>query len=230
MELHSTYQLTLMTSSCSLSTSFTSQSSSAKVSADFNQKDRKPKPKNQSQIKTNQTSQSSDSDGSFFILETVDSESFGSAHDLKPQKHASRQEIRESSLPQHLQGCEDEQGSAKLRPAQPLMSCNPNPQMCASTEASTESSYEWLVENQSEHQARDCNPIERVSVPGMENSFCFNCKYGTFADTVDNRQYWLSQQDYKALLAGVCHGCLLRRLHNGKLQFSLEKFHTAYSK
>lgn len=223
-------QLTPKTSSSSLSDSFTSQSSWEKVYTDSScATARKPQPKSQSKVQTSQTSKSSESDGSFFILETLGSDCFDSAHDPVQQNHTSQQEIREWSSPQHLQGFGVEQVSVKPAPKKPLTSLKPNPQLCSSTEHSTESSYEVLVENQDLHQTSDNNPTEKASVPEM-NRLCFNCKYGTFADIASERQYWLSQQDYKALLAGVCHGCLLKRLHSGKSQFELKKHQTAHSK
>lgn len=223
-------QLTPKTSSSALCDSFTSQSSWEKVYTDSScATARKPQPKSQSKVQTSQSSKSSESNGSFFILETLGSECFDSARDPVQQNHTSQQEIREWSSPQHLQGCGVEQVSVKPAPKKPLTSLKSNPQLCSSTEHSTESSYEVLVENQDLHQISDNNPTEKACVPEI-NRLCFNCKYGTFADIASERQYWLSQQDYKALLAGVCHGCLLKRLHSGKSQFELKKHQTAHSK
>lgn len=222
-------QLTLKTSSSSLSDSFTSQSSWEKVYADFGSAAAKePQPKSQSKVQTSQTSKSSESNGSFFILETVESECFDSARDPVQQNHTSQQEIREWSSPQQLQGFTLEQVSVKPAPKKPLTSLKPNPQLCSSTE---QSSYEVLAENEDLHQTSNHNPTEKASVPEM-NRLCFSCKNGAFADIASERQYWLSQQDYEALLAGVCHGCLLKRLHGGKSEFKLQKHQTqtAHSK
>lgn len=203
-------QLTPKTSSSSLSDSFTSQSSWEKVSTDFGYATAR---KTQS---SSQTGNSSESDGSFFLVETVDSDCFDLARCPMQQNHTSQQEIRDSSLPQHLRGFGVEQISARPAPKKALTSLKPNPQQCTSTEPSTESSYELLVENQDQHQTE------------VKNRLCFNCKYGTFANIAIERQYQLSQQDYKALLAGVCHGCLLKRLHSKK--FKLKKHQTVHSK
>lgn len=215
-------QLISKTPSSSLSDSFTSQSSWEKVPADFND------PKSQTKVETSQTKKSSESDGSFFLLETMDSECFDSACDLMQQNHASEQQIRESSSPQCLQGVRVEQVSVKPVSKKPLTSLKPNPPQCTSTEPYTESSYEVLVGNEDHHQTSNDNHTENACVPEKNNNLCFNCKYGTFAATANQRQYWLSQQDYKALLAGVCNGCLLKRLHSGKSQFELKEHQTVH--
>lgn len=222
-------QLTPKTSSSSLSDSFTSQSSWEKVPTDFSYAPaKKPQPKIQSKVETSQTGRSSESDGSFFLLETVDCDCFDLACDPMQQNHTSQQEIRDS--PQHLQGLGVEQVSVRAAPKKALMSLKPNPQLCASTEPSTESSFEFLVENQDERQTSNDNLKEKVNIAEMKNRLCFNCKHGTFANIANERQYQLSQQDYKALLAGVCHGCLLKRLHSEKSKFKLKEHQTAHSK
>lgn len=224
-------QLTPKTSSSSLSDSFTSQSSWEKVSPEFGYATaRKPQPKTQSKVESSQTGKSSESDGSFFLLETVDSDCFDLACDSMQQNRTSQQEIRDLSSPQHLQGFGVEQVSVRPEPKKALTSLKPNPQVCTSTEPSTESSFEFLVENQDEHQTSNNNPNEKVSIAKMKNHLCFNCKYGTFANIASERQYELSQQDYKALLAGVCHDCLLKRLHSEKAAFKLKNHQTAHSK
>lgn len=224
-------QLTPKTSPSSLSDSFTSQSSWEKVSADFGYASaRKSQPKTQSKVETSQTGKSSESDGSFFLLETVDTDCFDLACDLPQQNHTSQQEIRDSSSPQHLQGFGVEQDSVRPASKKALTSFKPNPQQCTSTEPSAESSYEFLVENQDQHQTSNDNLNEKVIAAEMKNCLCFNCKYGTFANVAIERQYQLSQQDYKALLAGICHGCLLMRLHSEKSEFKLKKHQIAHSK
>lgn len=224
-------QLTPKTPSSSLSDSFTSQSSWEKVSTQFGYAAaQKPQPKTQSKVETNQSGKSSESDGSFFLLETVDSDCFDLARDPMQQNHTSQQEIRDSSSPQHLQGFGFEQVSVRPEPKKALPSLKPNPQLCTSTEPSTESSFEFLVENHDEHQTSDHNPREKVSATEMKNHLCFNCKYGTFVNIANERQHRLSQQDYEALLAGVCHGCLLKRLHSEKAAFQLKKHQTAHSR
>lgn len=224
-------QLTPKTSSSSLNDSFTSQSSWEKISTKFGYATaRKPQPKIQSKVETSQTGKSSESDESFFLLETVDSDCFDLAHDPTQQNLTSQQEIRGSSSPQHLQSFRVEQAPVRPAPKTALTNLKPNPQLCTSTEPYTESSFDFLVENQDERQTSDNNPNEKASIAEIKNPLCFNCKYETFANIANERQYLLSQQDYKALLAGVCHGCLLKRLHSEKSEFKLKKHQTAHSK
>lgn len=238
-------QLTLRTSSSSLSDSFSSQSSWEKISVDLNSPTvRKPQPNSLSTAGTGQSSKSPESDGSFFLLKTLDSESTDSAHDPTHKYHTSRQESRDLSMPRPLESLhvdpnmDTEVDSVSVKPASriSLVTPHPNlsqfvPEQCASTDTSTESSFEMLEENQSRHQYSDSTSTEKANVPQRKNPLCYNCiKQSTVADVVPERQYCLSQQDYQALLAGVCHECLLKRLHSGKSQFKLKKHRTAYSK
>lgn len=237
-------QLTLRTSSSSLSDSFSSQSSWEKISVDLNSPTvRKPQPNSLSKAGTSQSSKSPESDLSG-LLETLDSESTDSAHDSTHKNHTSRRESRDLSMPRPLESLhvdpnmDTDVDSVSVKPASriSLVTPHPNlsqfvPEQCASTDTSTESSFEMLEENQSRHQYSDSTSIEKANVPQMKNPLCYNCiKQSTVAGVVPERQYWLSQQDYQALLAGVCHECLLKRLHSGKSQFKLKKHRTAYSK
>ncbi|KAJ3585405.1 hypothetical protein NHX12_014124 [Muraenolepis orangiensis] len=43
------------------------------------------------------------------------------------------------------------------------------------------------------------------------------------------RQYLLTEGDYRALLAGVCHDCLLKRLQSSETKFKLKEHNKAYS-
>uniref|UniRef100_A0A8C4IFD1 Alpha-type protein kinase domain-containing protein n=1 Tax=Dicentrarchus labrax TaxID=13489 RepID=A0A8C4IFD1_DICLA len=84
------------------------------------------------------------------------------------------------------------------------------PEQCVSTETSTESSFEMLEENQSGHQGSKVTSTEKVNVPQTKNPLCYSClKHNPVAGVVPERQFMLSQQDYQALLSGVCHECAL---------------------
>ncbi|XP_035531732.1 alpha-protein kinase 1 [Morone saxatilis] len=234
-------QLNFRTSSSSLSDSFSSQSSWEKISADLNS------PTNRNPLLNSLskagTSQSNKSDGSFFLLETLGSETSDSAHDPTHKNHTSGWESGASSIPRPLQSLNvgpkmhTEAVSVFLKPAteNSLATPHPNhsqfvPEQCASTETSTKSSFEMLEENLSGHQGSKVTSIEKVNVPQTKNPLCYSClKHSPVAGVVPERQFWLSQQDYQALLAGVCHECLLKRLHSDKTQFKLKKHRTAYS-
>lgn len=229
-------QLSLRTSFTSLSDSFSSQSSWEKV--DFNPTEVK---KNQtsglSKVGTGQSQMSQGSDGSFCILEALDSESTDSALDPAHKSHTSQWECRDLNRPQPLEShhidpnMDTEVDSVSVHPASKTAGVHPNlsqftPEQLASTKASTESSFEMLRENQ-----RRCSSTENGNTPQRTNPSCYNCINGsTVAGVVPERQYSLSQQDYQALLAGVCHECLLMRFHSDKIQFKLQKYRSAYSK
>ncbi|XP_018529772.1 alpha-protein kinase 1 isoform X1 [Lates calcarifer] len=232
-------QLTLKTSSSSLSDSFSSQSSWEKISADLNSPtDRKPQPSSLSKAGTNQSSKSSESDGSFFLMETLDSATSDLAHDPMYKNHTSRGEFRASSKPQPLESlnidpnADTEIDSVSVKPAakSPLATPHPNLSQYASTKTSTESSFEMLEENQSEHQHNEVSITEKVNVSHRKNPLCYSClNHSTVGSVVPKRQYLLSQQDYQALLAGVCNECLLKRLHSDKTQFKLKEHKTVHS-
>lgn len=229
-------QLTLRTSSSSLSGSFSSQSSWEKISTDLNPPTvRKPQPHGLSKAGT----KSPGSDENFFVLETLDSENMDSAHDHTHKKHTSQQESRDLSMSSPLQSLrvdpnmDTEVDSVAGKPASKMSSAiqHPNPpgfvpEQCASTD----SSFDMLEEKQS-GQCSNGTSTEKANVRQRKNTLCYNCiKHNTAACGVPEGQYWLSQQDYQALLAGVCHECLLKRLHSDMTQFKLKKHRTACSK
>ncbi|XP_069578865.1 alpha-protein kinase 1 [Brachyistius frenatus] len=159
-------QLTLTTSSSSLGDSFGSGSSWEKISSDLNSP---TYVKPQQKTGTGRSSKSPDSDGSFFLLETLDSET-------------------------------------------------------------SESSFEMLEVNQSGHQHEKEALTEKVNVSQRKNPSCYSClNLSDVAGVVPVRQFLLSRQDYHALLAGVCHECLLKRLHSDKTQFKLKKHRIAHN-
>lgn len=224
-------QLALNMSSSPLSDSFGSQSSWEKISADLNAlTTRNPRPNCWSKAETSQNGKSSESDRGYFLLETLDSECPDSAHDLMRQNHKSQQENRELSSQHPLEGLKVDRVSVKPASKISLVSPKSNPGARTSTETSTESSFEVLAENQNGHRPSDDSSTEKASVPPVKNPSCYECNDRTFADVAPERQYWLSQQDFKALLAGVCNDCLLNRLNSSKSQFKLKKHRTAHSK
>ncbi|XP_056432102.1 alpha-protein kinase 1 [Gadus chalcogrammus] len=81
-------------------------------------------------------------------------------------------------------------------------------------------------------------PESPADVPGPEatrraserNAACWSCREpGALASPQPGKQYVLTEQDYHALLAGVCHDCLLRRLQSGGTKFKLKDHFKAYS-
>nr|XP_020471920.1 alpha-protein kinase 1 isoform X3 [Monopterus albus] len=222
---HSLSQLNLKTSSSSFSDSFSSQSSWEKVSADLSfPANRKPQPNSLSKAGSDECSKSPDSDGSFFLLETLDSETSDSPQDPKYKSHTSGRQYGASSKPPP-NGAPDmntEIDSVFVKPAIKNSFATPEPNLPQCT--STESSFEMLEEN---HQHSEAPSTENANVPQRKNPLCYSClKHNT---AVPKRQYSLSHQDYQALLAGVCHECLLKRLHSNKTQFKLKEHRTAYS-
>lgn len=218
--LESLSQLVLKTSSSSLGGSFGSRSSWEK--ADLNPS-AATKPVSFLNAGMGQRSKSADSDGSFQFLETLDSESADSAGDdlSRPQPLGSHRAISAHS--------------ASLKPA-PVGAPHPNspppvPGQLASTETSTDSSFQMLREGPMEPQSSDGASAGEESAPERRNRLCYRCvNGGAAAAMVPERQYSLSQQDYQALLAGVCHDCMLKRFYSEKIQFKLKKHRTAHSK
>lgn len=220
--LGSLSQLVLRTSSSSLGGSFGSQSSWEKV--DLN---RSAAAKQVSFFNRGmgQRTTSADSDGSFQFLETLDSESAESAG-----HHAPQGDFKDLSGPQLLAN------SACLKPvpmgAPQSTSTQPVPGPLASTETSTESSFGMLQEGPVELQSGNGAPASEESAPERRNRLCYRCVNdgGAAAGVDPERRYSLSQQDYQALLAGVCHDCMLKRFHSENTQFKLKKHGTAHSK
>ncbi|XP_054457865.1 alpha-protein kinase 1 isoform X2 [Anoplopoma fimbria] len=236
-------QLALRTTSSSLNDSFGSQSSWEKISVDQNSPtNRKPQPSIPSKAGTSQNSKSPESDRSFFLLETVDSETNDSAHDLTHKNHMSGRESRDLFKPRPLESLNvdpimhNEVDSVSVKPDTKNSLATPNPnffqfaqEQCASTETSTGGSFEMLGEHQSGDHHAEVTSSENGNAPQMKNPSCYSClKHSTVADEPES-PYLLSQQDYQALLAGVCHECLLKRLHSDKTQFKLKTHRTAHS-
>nr|XP_061811031.1 alpha-protein kinase 1-like [Nerophis lumbriciformis] len=87
---------------------------------------------------------------------------------------------------------------------------------CNTTEPSTENS--------------DGTPEELIIGPQASNPWCNSCVKSSFLASVGSaRQYSLSQEDYRSLLAGVCHDCLLKRLGSEKTKFKLEHYDIAHN-
>uniref|UniRef100_A0A669DL39 Alpha kinase 1 n=1 Tax=Oreochromis niloticus TaxID=8128 RepID=A0A669DL39_ORENI len=216
-----------ITSSCSLGDSFGSQSSWEKLSADLNSSTyRNPQPSSISKAGTCQNSDSPDSDGSFFICETVDFETNDS-----PSDHMSKnQKIRALSKPQPIKSPKVYQNvETEVQPAtNSTIAMQNNPSQAVTellpvTETSTKSSFEVLEVNQS-----CCQQTAVQNVPQKKNSMCYSClDPSTVADAVPMKPFLLSQRDYQALLAGICNDCLLKRLHNDEKKFKLEQYKSA---
>ncbi|XP_041841360.1 alpha-protein kinase 1 [Melanotaenia boesemani] len=232
-------QLTLKTLSSSLGDSFGSQSSWEKISDEHNSPmNTKPQPSNLPKAGTIQGHKSPDSDESFFVMETLDLETDDLAH-VTYKNHKSAQVVKASPKPQPLQSRDVyldtklETDSVPAKPATSKASVAPCKQSQAvpnqyeATETSTESSFELLEveENQNGHQPNSVTSTENKKVPEM-NPLCYSCLNPS---KVAVQQFLLSQQDYQALLAGVCHDCLLRRLYSDKRKFQLSEHQTAYS-
>ncbi|XP_034712592.1 alpha-protein kinase 1 [Etheostoma cragini] len=220
-------QLALRTS---LSDSFSSQSSWEKLSADLNSPTKRKSQPSSLEAGSVQSSKSADSDGSFFLLETLDSEINDSAHDPTHKKHTSGLEFRPLKSLNVDPNNDTEVDSISVKPAT-LATPHPKlPEQCASTETSTESSFEMLEDHQSGPQHSDVTSSEKVNVPQRKNPLCYSClKHSAVTSVVPESQYLLSQQDFEVLLAGVCHECLLKRLHSDKTRFKLKTHRTAYS-
>ncbi|XP_059210420.1 alpha-protein kinase 1, partial [Centropristis striata] len=218
--VHSLSHLALKTSSSSLGDSFGSKSSWEKISADLNSPtNTKPQPSSSlSKAGRGHYSQSPQSDGSFILLETGDSKSDDSAHDPTHKKHTSGWEFRQNM---HTELDSEDPKNALATPHPKLPQSVP--EQCASTETSTESSFEMLGEHHSDVTS------EKTSVPHLKNPLCYSCRKHSTVAGVPESQYLLSQQDYQALLAGVCHECLMKRLHSDKTQFKVKTHRTAYS-
>ncbi|XP_034020145.1 alpha-protein kinase 1 [Thalassophryne amazonica] len=207
--LHSLSQLTLRTSSSSLSDSFSSQSSWEKFSSDLNfPTSRSPQPPNLSKVQTGQNKNSSDSDGSFCLLETDPSET-----DDSPVVNA----IPIKSSPE----------TSYSNPHPNLEKCTP--EQYASTDASTQSSFENLDMNHGRYPNTESDNTDKDNILQKKNPLCYSCQHHSgVAQFQPERQYFLSQEDYRALLAGVCHECLLRRLQSNETKFRLKEHKISY--
>ncbi|KAG7240130.1 hypothetical protein INR49_027985 [Caranx melampygus] len=229
-------QLTLRTSSSSLNDSFGSQSSWEKISADLSSPTtKKLQTSNLSKAGNGQSSKSSESEEGFFPVKILDPDISDAARDITCKKPTSGLESKASSKQQPLQSLNvnpnmtTEVDSVSVKPAT-KDAPNQNLFQCAPTETSTESSFEMLEQNQSEHQHSEVSSAEKVVVPQRKNPSCYSClKHSVVGSVVPEQQYLLSQTDYQALLAGICHDCLLKRLKSDTAQFKLKEHRTVYS-
>ncbi|KAM4612056.1 alpha-protein kinase 1 [Polymixia lowei] len=232
-------RLTLRTSSSSLNDSFSSQSSWEKISPDLHSPgNSNPHPTSQSNPGTGQSSKPPASDDSFFLLETLDSETSDSDH-KHPADTTSGGGLQAPRDPCLLQSFDAHPNPLPVR-SEPA-SKNPYktsqqdrgqsvPEQCSSTETSTGSSFELLEGNERGHPGSKLSAAEKTNLPHTKNPSCHSCQQQSFAGSVvDQRRYLLTQRDYHALLAGVCHECLLKRLHSDEAKFKLEKYRSAYS-
>ncbi|KAL0970408.1 hypothetical protein UPYG_G00241600 [Umbra pygmaea] len=100
-------------------------------------------------------------------------------------------------------------------------------EQCLSTEV--DSSFE-MVEKDIGQMVNINKPFEeKAQNPHGCNPSCYTClKHGIMGFVVPERQYFLTDEDYCSLLAGLCHGCLLKRLQSDR-KFKLGKQKRAYS-
>lgn len=120
----------------------------------------------------------------------------------------------------------DPRGSDHYRP-QPALK-ESSPEQCLSTEMG--SSFE-LIEKEIKHLNIDeqSGDVEEQN-PSHINPSCYTCQnHGMVGSVVPGKQYLLTQLDYNAFLAGLCHGCLLKRLQSNMTQFKLRKHQSAYN-
>ena len=127
-------------------------------------------------------------------------------------------------------------GPAPCPPLQPGAKRQSAEQL-SSTEGSTFSSSSFEELEARELEARD--PERPASAPDQEtprraserNAACWSCReLGALASPEPGKQYLLTEQDYHALLAGVCHDCLLKRLQSEETKFKLKDHNKTYSK
>uniref|UniRef100_A0A3B4AKI2 Alpha-type protein kinase domain-containing protein n=1 Tax=Periophthalmus magnuspinnatus TaxID=409849 RepID=A0A3B4AKI2_9GOBI len=183
----------------SLSDSYGSNSSWEKLSADMNFPRSKP-------MLPKVGNKSSESNDSIFHLETTDSE-------MPDSLNASSNNRNPNMV----------SGNPIASPESILIQANE----CVSTEPSTDSSFE-IVEQVKKDQVDNTSKKEQRNDPKEEkNALCYNCLNGNFGRSSEG-QYILTEEDYSALLAGVCHQCLLKRL-NSETTFQLKRHRMAYS-
>ncbi|XP_046905103.1 alpha-protein kinase 1 isoform X3 [Hypomesus transpacificus] len=100
------------------------------------------------------------------------------------------------------------------------------PEQCLSTE--TGSSFELIEKEMNNFKIDEpsCN-VEQQN--RFRNLSCYTCQnHGMMGNLVPERQYFLTQQDYEAFLACMCHSCLLNRLQSTR-KFKLRKHQSAYN-
>uniref|UniRef100_A0A8C6WZI1 Alpha kinase 1 n=1 Tax=Neogobius melanostomus TaxID=47308 RepID=A0A8C6WZI1_9GOBI len=167
----------------SLSDSYGSNSSWEKLSADLNSLRSKPK-------LAKVGSKSSESSEGLFHLDTLDSETPESLN--ASSNYGNTNMNRNAGV------------SPKPSPFQATQ--------CMSTETSTDSSFEMVEPEKNENQSgKTLQKEEKNALKEDKNALCHNCLNGSFAHLPESR-YILTELDYNALLSGVCHQCLLKRL------------------
>ncbi|XP_053715662.1 alpha-protein kinase 1 [Synchiropus splendidus] len=180
--------------SSSLSWSFGSHSSWERISADMNSPTYRRIPHISKQAAF-QRSKSSGSSGSFHLLETLESDTAPpNLTEARPQPHGV---------------CNDD----------PVLNCEvtapadypdqPQLKEKVTNTFSTENSFEVLEESPSQ-------------APAILNSPCYSCRNRSWGEFAPETQYFLTPQDYFHLLSGVCHECLMRRLHSDQTKFKLK--------
>ncbi|XP_027894830.1 alpha-protein kinase 1 isoform X2 [Xiphophorus couchianus] len=214
--LHSLSQLELKETSSSFGESFSSQSSWGIISTGQNSPLReKVQPGYVSKPRT----LSSGSDGSFVIVETQNSESSSSPASIADHKPLERHDVHSNMKLE-----------ANSRPVKPASVVQGNPsQRVPDPNATTESSgsSDDMVElNENGHQSNEVTSAGKA--PQNKNTLCYSCLYPSTTAAPD-RQFELSQHDYQALLAGICHECLQRRLYSKTELFQLQQFQTAHN-
>ncbi|XP_056156452.1 alpha-protein kinase 1 isoform X2 [Lampris incognitus] len=244
---HSVSQFKLTTSSSSLNASFNSQSSWVKISSDTHDPtNTQSQQHGRSKQGTSQSRKTPGSDECFSILETLDSEISDSAKDRKlPIADPAGGQFHTSPKPHLLESfdvdpnAETEVDSVpfghKPAPKNPSTAAQTNlkqsvPEQCASTVTSTDSSFEMLEAKETGGSGTKISPAEKQTPPYKKNPSCYSCMkksiVGNFSPDI---QYLLTQQDYRALLSGVCHECLLKRLQSDKIKFKLKKYRLSHS-
>ncbi|XP_032439931.1 alpha-protein kinase 1 isoform X1 [Xiphophorus hellerii] len=162
---------------------------------------------------------SSGSDGSFVIVETQNSESSSSPASIADHKPLERHDVHSNMKLE-----------ANSRPVKPASVVQGNPsQRVPDSNATTESSgsSDDMVElNENGHQSNEVTSAGKA--PQNKNTLCYSCLYPSTTASPD-RQFELSQHDYQALLAGICHECLQRRLYSKTELFQLQQFQTAHN-
>ncbi|XP_054592314.1 alpha-protein kinase 1 isoform X2 [Nothobranchius furzeri] len=227
--VHSLSQIALQTSSSSLAGSFSSQSLLGKIAADGNAPMcTKSLPSHQNKPGWGRISESLDSDGSFFIMETDDSED--SPSDLNCTKNQRR--VGALSEPQHQKEhniCPNFE-IEPIKPAADNSSARSNPELRAVTETRTDDSFEVLELSPDGHQLTAVTSAETSARPQRKSPLCYTClNPSRSAPVPPDEQFLLSQRDYRALLAGVCHQCLLKRLHSDEAKVKLNREKTAHN-
>ncbi|XP_012716952.2 alpha-protein kinase 1 [Fundulus heteroclitus] len=218
--LHSLSQLALKTSSSSLGESFGSRSSWEKISTGQSSPAWE---RSQPSSLSKSRSKSAGSDGSFFIMDTLDSESSCSPGGVTDQGNAEGPSPLESHDPAQSNPLKPGSHRAPMAQRKPSQGVSDS---SAPTEGSEESSFEMLGVSQNGHRGKEATAAEKDP---QTSALCYRCLHQSAAAPAPDGQFMLSQQDYQALLAGICHECLLRRLRSKTTLFKLQNVQTAYN-